>query len=493
MKRSRKYSGIFAALLTLGVATASAHDFEVDGIYYNYNENDTSVAVTFKGQSYDSYSDEYSGEVLIPAEVTFSGKTYTVTTIGKDAFRKCFGLTAVEIPNTVTSIDYGAFYATSLRTMKIPESVKSIGVYAFACCDHLTSVEIPASVTKINKNIFTTCHKLSSIVVDTENKVYDSRENCNAIIETECNKLVCGCKTTVIPNTVTVVGFGAFEGCSDMVTMDIPSSVTLIEGYVFHLCKNLTTVFYNAKNCSEETYGVYYDCDKAITFVIGEDVEKIGPFVLCAASGGVQKIVMHSSTPPEISSYTFPKDLGVLYVPKGSADNYRWAEVWSEFSDIREIGSPVDDVVIKKVAENHDNGTTIQLVATVAPSNATLKDIYWSSENKEVATVDQSGKVTVFRPGEATISAMAIDGSGVKGTYKLMFTPESVEENVDDGEVMVRGENGVIRIEGAEGAAVEVYNAAGVCVFNGTATEVPVPQRGIYVVRVSGRVTKIIL
>ena len=184
MKRSRKFSGIFAALLTLGVATASAHDFEVDGIYYNYNENNTSVAVTFKGQSYDSYSDEYSGEVLIPAEVTFSGKTYTVTTIGEDAFRKCFGLTAVEIPNTVTSIDYGAFYATSLRTMKIPESVKSIGVYAFACCDHLTSVEIPASVTKINKNIFTTCHKLSSIVVDTENKVYDSRENCNAIIET---------------------------------------------------------------------------------------------------------------------------------------------------------------------------------------------------------------------------------------------------------------------------------------------------------------------
>ena len=135
--------------------------------------------------------------------------------------------------------------------------------------------------------------------------------------------------------------------------------------------------------------------------------------MLCAASGGVQKIVMHSSTPPEISSYTFPKDLGVLYVPKGSADNYRWAEVWSEFSDIREIRSPVDDVVIKKVAENHDNGTTIQLVATVTPSNATLKDIYWSSENKVLSFKTELGDVLyMYRQyGDIMIGYMMRDAS----------------------------------------------------------------------------------
>ena len=98
------------AVLLLSAATASAHDFEVNGIYYNIHSDGTSVSVTYKGSSYSSYANEYSGAVTIPATVTYSGKTYSVTSIGSSAFAGCSGLTSVEIPNSVTSIGNSAFY-----------------------------------------------------------------------------------------------------------------------------------------------------------------------------------------------------------------------------------------------------------------------------------------------------------------------------------------------------------------------------------------------
>ena len=100
-----------AAVLLLSAATASAHDFEVNGICYKINiYGGTCVSVTFKGNYYDSYSNEYSGAVTIPAKVTYSGKTYSVTSIGYSAFSGCRGLTSVEIPNSVTEIYNNAFY-----------------------------------------------------------------------------------------------------------------------------------------------------------------------------------------------------------------------------------------------------------------------------------------------------------------------------------------------------------------------------------------------
>ena len=116
-----------AAVLLLSAASASAHDFEVDGIYYNIKSDGTSVSVTFEGSSYYDYSNEYFGAVTIPASVTYSGKTYSVTSIGLSAFEDCSGLTSVVIPN----------------------SVSYINGYAFSGCSGLTSVEIPNSVTSI--------------------------------------------------------------------------------------------------------------------------------------------------------------------------------------------------------------------------------------------------------------------------------------------------------------------------------------------------------
>lgn len=123
------FAVLFAALSTV---TVFAHNFEVDRILYNKNADGTSVTVTYRGESYDEYSDEYSGNVVIPSSVTYSGNTYAVTSIGADAFCGCSGLTSITIPNSVTSIGNSAFsWCSGLTSISIPNSVTSIGNGAF--------------------------------------------------------------------------------------------------------------------------------------------------------------------------------------------------------------------------------------------------------------------------------------------------------------------------------------------------------------------------
>ena len=115
------FAVLFAALSTV---TVFAHDFEVDGIYYNKKADGTNITVTYKENSYDDYYDEYSGNVVIPSSVTYSGNTYAVTSIGDYAFYECYYLASIAIPNSVTSIGSGAFYSCrGLTSITFPNSV----------------------------------------------------------------------------------------------------------------------------------------------------------------------------------------------------------------------------------------------------------------------------------------------------------------------------------------------------------------------------------
>ena len=167
----------------------------------------------------------------------------SVSSIGESAFLSCSKLTYVHIPTALTEISENVFCGCSqLTELTIPENIKSINKWAFAACSKLTDIWLPASVTFLENNPFERCSGLNSIAVDNSNPVYNSRNNCNAIIETATNKLVCGCANTIIPDGVKEIGTAAFSGCSELTHLNIPDSVTVIGEEAFWFCDELEEI-----------------------------------------------------------------------------------------------------------------------------------------------------------------------------------------------------------------------------------------------------------
>ena len=216
-------------------------------------------------------ADEDIGNVFLSETIDYKGNSYTLTYIGGEAFMYCTSLTSVTIPNSVTSIGY----------------------YAFAWCTSLTSVTIPNSVTSIRWSAFRGCKSLTSMVVASGNSTYDSRDNCNAIIETATNTLIAGCQNTTIPNSVTSIGEYAFWDCSSLTSLTIPNSVTGIGEWAFEDCTSLTSVtilngvtsigenaFWGCKSLKSVTIpnsvtsigdGAFYGCESLTSMVVASD------------------------------------------------------------------------------------------------------------------------------------------------------------------------------------------------------------------------------
>ena len=260
----------------------------------NYNQHNLSFAVISEEEKtcevigYKKYyNDERDNNIYIPKmwndyKVTSIGISVfydctslnsivipnSVTSIGSYAFCNCTSLSSIVIPDSVISIGDSAFlFCSSLRSVTIGNSVTSIGNSAFGWCSSLSSIVIPDSVTSIGDYAFNSCDSLSSIIVKEGNTVYDSREDCNAIIETSTNTLIAGCATTIIPDSVTSIGSYAFSHCTSLSSIVIPDSVTSIEYKAFYCCTSLSSIvipdsvtsicefaFYGCKSLSD----VYY-------------------------------------------------------------------------------------------------------------------------------------------------------------------------------------------------------------------------------------------
>ena len=290
----------------------------------------TSVTIPNSVTSIGDYAFHYCTgltSITIPNIVTSIGDYYTfecctgltsvtipngVTSIGEGTFFGCSSLTSVTIPNSVTKIGYGAFDGcSSLTSVTIPNSVTSIRAEAFAGCSSLTGIIIPNSVTSIGNSAFAVCPNLTSIVVEKENTVYNSRNNCNAIIETATNTLIAGCQNTIIPGNITGIDGHAFHGCTGLTSITIPDSVTSIGDYAFYGCDGLTTITCKAIN------------------------------------------------PPALGDYVFltyvDKTIS-LYVPAQSVEAYQAAYGWEDFMDNT---YPIQDEAIEEVQRDKVQGTKV--------------------------------------------------------------------------------------------------------------------------------------
>ena len=274
-------SKLFALTLALMASVSSfayefeyVNDFHIDGFGYKI----ISINTPDNGEGYVSLIEiaDCKKDVVIPKYVSYGDRGFHVTT---------FGIGSVVFTNDASSV--------------------------------VESITIPKTIDIINKNALAGCSNLKTVVVDSENPYYDSRENCNAIITTSQNPyitpntLIAGCKTTIIPNSVVEIGENAFYDCESLETITIPNSVTKIGKSTFNACSTLSSITLS-ENLTAISDWAFDDCNS------------------------LKEVICYAPQPPTISKYTFSDISPTIYVPENTVTIYQNAPYWMTF-DIQPI------------------------------------------------------------------------------------------------------------------------------------------------------------
>ena len=430
---------LFLLTLLLLPMAASADDVEIDHIYYELHSDIRQAYVI-------SHPDKYSGDIVIPGSVEHGGSSYKVTQINSVAFSDCSGLTSVFIPSSVTGIGddcfqncsslasivveagnpnfdsrdncnaiinknnnklivgckntvipgsvteigEGAFTGSGITSVTIPGSVGSIGGDAFFKCTSLTSVTIPSSVTYIGGNPFDGCSSLASIVVEEGNPQFDSRDNCNAIIDKTYNLLLAGCKNTIIPSSVTIIGESAFWGMT-MTSIVIPASVTAICDMAFCNCSALTDVYCYAADVPSTSYRAFLG-----------------------------------------SSY----QTATLHVPAASVEKYKKANIWKDFGNIvgfYQCAKPTIAFANGKLTFGCETEGA-ELVATISPTGSTT----YQGSSLLIADLTTTYRVSVYAKKDDWLNSET-------ATLDIDYLPNLDDVN-GDGQITIADAAGIVNI-----------------------------------------------
>lgn len=217
----------------------------IDGIRYTLDDTNHTATVV-------AHTKKYKGDIIIPQQISFNNLTYAVVAIDDWTFDGCIKLTSITLPETLTTI----------------------GEWAFLNCKALTSIRIPKSVTNIQYGAFGHCPALTNIVVDDNNPKYDSRDNCNAIVDTANDTIYMACTGTSIPATITTIAEGAFYD-RPITSLYIPGNINKICSGACTFMKKLTEVTI-AEGVKYIDNFVFAQCSQLKTITLPSTIEFLG-------------------------------------------------------------------------------------------------------------------------------------------------------------------------------------------------------------------------
>ena len=327
---SRKSGTTSNSNFTITVSENTSTSQRTGTVTITSNSKSYKVSISQKGKIEDSlnnmecapneilYKTKYGYAITLNKESGFGGKLVSNTYEN--------GIGRLTFDADVTAIGAEAFYkSTSLIEIKFPNGIKSIGECAFSSCTSLTSVTIPDSVTSIGEGAFRRCGSLMGIVVSEGNAIYDSRNHCNAIIVTETNTLIAGCGETIIPDSVTSIGEGAFLGCTSLASITIPNSVTWIGRYAFSDCTGELVV--DSKVIEKDYESISWDTERADNYwihdsnftklTIGNSIKTIGVLAFANCSSLTSITIPYNVT--SIGDRAFKGCTGELIVDSEAA------------------------------------------------------------------------------------------------------------------------------------------------------------------------------
>lgn len=438
-----KLTKVITAIAIMLTATlpSVAHDFEVDGIYYNITSStENTVEVTHRGTFTSEYSGEYKGDIIIPDEVVYNNTTYKVTGIGSSAFydnRDNDNITSITVGNNVTYISKYAFNdCSALSYVSIGDAVETIGDYAFQACVNLTSLSIGKSVNYFGENVFYGVSKLSSVVWNVENS-----PNLGG---TPFNYAPTSITSFSFGNTVKHIPANLCNGLSGLTSITIPKSVESIGYLAFNGCN-------------------------------------------------LSKIYARPTLPPSISANTFTSttfENATLYIYENSATQYMNNEYWQNFynTSILAGGTVIAPVYLTIqlpeggiITHKEDYNEAVDL-SIVADEGWKTNTITFNDEDV-TAELDSDGNYTTpILTADAIISIVF---------EKIDDDMSEIEITSIANDVKVYSNNSVVTVVNAkDGALINIYDINGKIIYSGTEHSIPLSSNDVYILTVENKTFK---